>query len=158
MLKPCNHVAGKSLLPPAALERSDSAWAHVAGESCPGAGLGLSLASAALWGGFYLSAGEADCPCRNWMGGLSFELCLWRCTACQLGKVGLRCSNLADKLCCQCGVGRRCWSCSRTRSFLTCPGKGSSCSRGAAGAPGMLLSLPVQAVCVTVVAEAGMQG
>lgn len=35
MLKPRNHVAGKSLLPPAALQKSDSALADVAGESCP---------------------------------------------------------------------------------------------------------------------------
>ena len=159
MLKPCNHVAGKSLLPPAALERSDSTWAHVAGESCPGpGGLGFLLTFAALSGGFYLSAGEAGCPCRNWMGELSLEPCLWRCTACWLGKAGLRCANLPDKLCCRRGVGRRCWSCSCTRGSLACPGKGSSCPRDTAGAPGMLLSILFQAACVTMVAEAGMRG
>lgn len=38
-------------------------------------GLGLSLASAALLGGFYLSVGELGHPCRNQMGGLLLELC-----------------------------------------------------------------------------------
>lgn len=56
MLKPCNHVAGKSLLPPAALQRSDSALADVAGESCPSSGgLGVFTAFCHSLSGFYLS-------------------------------------------------------------------------------------------------------
>lgn len=57
MLKPCNHVAGKSLLPPAALQKSDSALADMLVNPAPAPGsLELSLPSATLLGGFYLSA------------------------------------------------------------------------------------------------------
>lgn len=154
MLKLCSHVAGKRLLPPAALERSDSAWPHVAGESCPG---GFE-AFAEFW---ILSL--------SWVVFTFLQVMLtawaeirWEgsCLSCACGdarfaRAGLRCSNLVDKLCCQQGVGMRCWSCSCTLSY---PGKGNSCPWGAAGAPGMLFSIPFWAACVSAVAEAGMRG
>lgn len=106
MLKPCNHVAGKSLLPPAALQKSDSVLADVAGESCP---------SSRDFGAF-----TAFCYSLRWI----LPFCIGSCkkldgrtlvwaVLVEMQSSGLFqadswCSNLTDKIYCWWGIRRRC--------------------------------------------------